>query len=53
MTDTPESTAAKTPPQGLTDEAPGGTATPEELLAETQPDDPEVGIDGTGMGELP
>ena len=28
-------------------------ATPEERLAETQPDDPEVGVDGTGMGELP
>ena len=30
-----------------------GGATPEELLAEQQPDDPEVGADGTGMGELP
>jgi hypothetical protein len=30
-----------------------GEPTPEELLAETEPDDPEVGVDGTGMGELP
>jgi hypothetical protein len=29
------------------------TATPEERLAETLTDDPEVGSDGTGMGELP
>jgi hypothetical protein len=28
-------------------------ATPEELLAETEADDPDVGIDGTGVGELP
>jgi hypothetical protein len=27
--------------------------TPEELLAETEADDPDVGIDGTGVGELP
>jgi len=30
-----------------------GAPTPEELLAETQVDDPEVGADGIGMGELP
>jgi glycosyltransferase involved in cell wall biosynthesis len=30
-----------------------GAPTPEELLAETQEGDPEVGADGTGMGELP
>jgi hypothetical protein len=30
-----------------------GEPTPEELLAETQADDPEVGADGIGMGELP
>lgn len=29
------------------------TPTPEERLAETLPDDVEVGSDGTGMGELP
>ena len=28
-------------------------ATPQELLAETRPDDPDVGADGTGLGELP
>lgn len=27
--------------------------TPEERLAETEADDPDVGIDGTGVGELP
>jgi hypothetical protein len=30
-----------------------GAPTPEELLAETDEFDPLVGIDGTGMGELP
>jgi hypothetical protein len=30
-----------------------GAPTPEELLAETNADDPEVGSDGIGMGELP
>ncbi len=30
-----------------------GEPTPEERVAETVPDDPEVGADGTGMGELP
>jgi hypothetical protein len=45
----------------MTDEAttpvpaaqPEGAPTPEELLAETNIDDPEVGVDGIGMGELP
>jgi hypothetical protein len=42
---------AETP---VTQPAPeAGAPTPEELLAETQPSDPEVGADGTGMGELP
>ena len=27
--------------------------TPEERIAETTADDPEVGSDGTGLGELP
>jgi hypothetical protein len=32
---------------------PLGDPTPEERLAETDVEDPEVGVDGTGMGELP
>jgi hypothetical protein len=41
-------------PEATADEQPAEpTPTPEELLAETEPDDPEVGIDGTGLGELP
>jgi hypothetical protein len=35
------------------DEAQTPTATPEELLAEQDPADPEVGVDGTGSGALP
>jgi hypothetical protein len=27
--------------------------TPDEVLAETEQEDPDVGIDGTGVGELP
>jgi hypothetical protein len=34
-------------------EAKPGAPTPEERLAETLAEDAEVGIDGTGMGELP
>jgi hypothetical protein len=53
MTDTPEIQAPEpvTPvqPQSDSDER----ATPEERLAETQADDPDVGLDGTGLGELP
>ena len=26
---------------------------PEELLSETEPEDPDVGADGIGVGELP
>jgi hypothetical protein len=51
MTDMPDATTTKRPTPSPDDEA--TNATPEEILAETQPDDPEVGIDGTGMGELP
>ena len=29
------------------------TSTPEEILAEIESDDPDVGADGTGVGELP
>lgn len=43
-------TAAVTPDAH---EAAAPTPTPEELLAETEADDPDVGIDGTGVGELP
>ena len=50
MTDEPTTPAEPLEPQ--TDAASDG-ATPEELLAETQADDPEVGADGIGMGELP
>lgn len=35
------------------DDAEQAAPTPEELLAETEADDPDVGIDGTGVGELP
>jgi hypothetical protein len=35
------------------DESTESVPTPEELLAETEADDPDVGIDGTGVGELP
>ena len=50
MTDEPtQPTPSETPESA----EPGGAPTPEELLAETQADDPEVGSDGTGMGELP
>jgi hypothetical protein len=40
-------------PAKIADEPESSTATPEELLAEQDPADPEVGIDGTGAGELP
>lgn len=50
MTDEPLH-PAETPDSA--DATPADAATPEELLAETQADDPEVGADGTGMGELP
>jgi len=49
MTDEPTK-PAETP---ATDALETGAPTPEELLAETQADDPEVGSDGIGMGELP
>jgi len=52
MTD--EATSPTQPAALPEDERPDGTApTPEELLAETEPADPAVGIDGTGIGELP
>jgi hypothetical protein len=35
------------------EQAADSVPTPEELLAETEIDDPDVGIDGTGVGELP
>lgn len=44
-----QSDAAAPHDERSTDAAP----TPEELLAETESDDPDVGIDGTGVGELP
>ena len=50
MTDEPSWPASSDEPESF--EA-AGAPTPEELLAETQADDPEVGSDGTGMGELP
>lgn len=51
MTDEATSQSDAVAPQDdrPTDAAP----TPEELLAETESDDPDVGIDGTGIGELP
>lgn len=49
MTDEPTTAPALEEP-GITAPA---TPTPQELLAETQADDPEVGADGIGMGELP
>lgn len=51
MTDEPITPAETPEPEQVAQEA--GAATPEELLAETQADDPEVGSDGIGMGELP
>lgn len=33
------------------DQTPGPT--PDEVLAETELEDPDVGVDGTGVGELP
>lgn len=53
MTDNPEIEAPEPPVSASVEAESDETATPEERLAETQPDDPEVGIDGTGMGELP
>ncbi|MDR3686762.1 MAG: hypothetical protein P4L93_07395 [Coriobacteriia bacterium] len=50
MTDEPSQNSAS---DKLESTEPVGAPTPEELLAETQADDPEVGSDGTGMGELP
>ena len=50
MTDEP--TAPVAPAETPADNS-QGAPTPEELLAETQDDDPEVGSDGIGMGELP
>jgi hypothetical protein len=52
MTDEPLR-PADTPDSADAAESTGSAATPEELLAETQADDPEVGADGIGMGELP
>ena len=49
MTDEPSRPTPSHEPESVETGAP----TPEELLAETQADDPEVGSDGTGMGELP
>ncbi|HEY5540478.1 MAG TPA: hypothetical protein VIL41_03385 [Coriobacteriia bacterium] len=49
MTDEPTQ-PAETPEPEVSE---AGAPTPEELLAETQADDPEVGTDGIGMGELP
>jgi hypothetical protein len=50
MTDEPTRPTPSDEPKPV---QPVGAPTPEELLAETQADDPEVGSDGTGMGELP
>ena len=51
MTDEPTINPADTPAPTGAPEA--GAPTPQELLAETTDDDPEVGVDGIGMGELP
>ena len=50
MTDEPTQPTPSSEPEPA---QPAGAPTPEELLAETQADDPEVGSDGIGMGELP
>jgi len=50
MTDEPTQPTQSNEPEPA---EPVGAPTPEELLAETQADDPAVGSDGTGMGELP
>lgn len=48
---------AEPPEQPPTPPAPAEPAedapTPEERVAETEPTDPDVGSDGTGIGELP
>jgi hypothetical protein len=54
VTDEPASIPQPVPASDITPVAEQrGAATPEERLAETLTDDPEVGSDGTGMGELP
>ena len=52
MTDEPTTTPAAQTDEAPASEQPSGP-TPEERIAETNADDPEVGSDGTGMGELP
>jgi len=47
---TPEAPEPESPAARVADE---GAATPEELVAEAVADDPDVGSDGTGVGELP
>jgi hypothetical protein len=49
----PDAPADAVAPVAAADDDSQGAPTPEELLAETRDDDPEVGSDGTGMGELP
>ena len=51
MTD--DATISPSTPAAQSDSEPLGDPTPEERLAETDAEDPEVGADGTGMGELP
>jgi hypothetical protein len=55
VTDEPASAPQPVPASDTTPvaELRGAAATPEERLAEILTDDPEVGSDGTGMGELP
>jgi hypothetical protein len=47
----PEPKPASRPEPGLGQEP--EPRTPEEVLAEEDPGDPDVGADGTGVGELP
>jgi hypothetical protein len=50
---TPAEPAAPAHEQPADEESSESAATPEELVAEAVPDDPDVGSDGTGVGELP
>jgi hypothetical protein len=49
----PTGAAIAIPPESAPKSAAHPEPTPDEVLAETELHDPDVGVDGTGVGELP